>query len=132
MVRPRHSSSGFTLIEVLAALAVFSIAILALIQTSANSARTVAALETKMLAGVVADNQITLTRANTGQPSVRTGSDTQMSQKFDYRVETTTTDVPNFFRITVKVRRADDEQVITTRTAFFTPTNLLTLQGATP
>ena len=108
--RGANKETGFTLIEVLAALVIFSVAIIGLIQAGAQSTRTVTALESKLLAGIVADNQIILTRSRPVTLGIRTGTATQMSQTFTYRIETRTTDAPNFFRITVIVRRADAEQ----------------------
>ncbi len=52
------ATSGFTLIEVMLALAVFSIAGIALLSTSSNNARNIGHLENKMLANWVASNQL--------------------------------------------------------------------------
>ena len=49
---------GFTLIEVMLALAVFSIAGVALLSTASNNARNIGYLDTKMFAGWVASNQL--------------------------------------------------------------------------
>ncbi|GAA6172649.1 GspI family T2SS minor pseudopilin variant ExeI [Colwellia sp. KU-HH00111] len=49
---------GFTLIEVMLAMAVFSIAGLALLGASSNNARNMGHLETKMFANWVASNQL--------------------------------------------------------------------------
>lgn len=58
----KNSSSkkalGFTLIEVMLAMAVFSIAGVALLSTSANNARNISYLENKMFANWVAANQL--------------------------------------------------------------------------
>ncbi len=52
---------GFTLLEVMLALAVFSIAGIALLSTASNNARNVGYLESKMLANWVASNQLVAT-----------------------------------------------------------------------
>lgn len=49
---------GFTLIEVMLALAVFSIAGVALLSTASNNARNIGYLESKMFANWVASNQL--------------------------------------------------------------------------
>jgi len=49
---------GFTLIEVMLALAVFSIAGIALLSTANNNARNISYLESKMFANWVASNQL--------------------------------------------------------------------------
>jgi len=51
-------SLGFTLIEVMIALAVFSIAVVALLGAASNNARNIGHLESKMFANWVASNQL--------------------------------------------------------------------------
>jgi len=53
----RGDEQGFTLIEVMVALAVFGLAVLALLNLAGENVRTVSAAETRVLATVVADNQ---------------------------------------------------------------------------
>ncbi|MFC7290356.1 type II secretion system minor pseudopilin GspI [Hirschia litorea] len=53
--------AGFTLIEVLAALSVFAIAALGLIHVSSENTHGARAIEERMLATIVADNEMTLT-----------------------------------------------------------------------
>lgn len=54
----KSTSKGFTLIEVMLALAVFSIAGIALLSTASNNARNIGYLESKMFANWVASNQL--------------------------------------------------------------------------
>ena len=49
-------AAGFSLIEMLVALAVFSLAVLGLLNLSGESTRTAVAIEERVLAAVVADN----------------------------------------------------------------------------
>lgn len=60
MMNKKHSSTrqGFTLIEVMLAMAVFAIAGIALLGASSNNARNIGHLENKMLANWVASNQL--------------------------------------------------------------------------
>lgn len=54
---PRHGNvAGFSLIEMLVALAVFALAVLGLMNLSGESTRTAVAIEERVLAAVVADN----------------------------------------------------------------------------
>ncbi len=110
--------AGFTLVEVLAALLIFSLAIVGLSQTGTLSARSVAALDDKMLAGIVADNVLTEARYTRLQTGSRTGQEAQMSRDFDWELETLETDVDGFFQMVVRVRKADDSQVLMERIAF--------------
>lgn len=57
-VTKSQKSHGFTLIEVMLALAVFSIAGIALLSTASNNARNIGYLESKMFANWVASNQL--------------------------------------------------------------------------
>lgn len=54
----KRKALGFTLIEVMLALAVFSIAGIALLSAASNNARNIGYLETKMFADWVASNQL--------------------------------------------------------------------------
>lgn len=53
---PRRRTAGFSLIEMLVALAVFALAVLGLLNLAGESTRTAVAIEEKLLAAVVADN----------------------------------------------------------------------------
>lgn len=112
--------SGFTLVEVLAALMVFSFGIIGLTSAGTQSVRAVSALDHKMLAGIVADNQIIVTRRDDLRLGARVGETEQMSRKFEYRVTTAKTDVEGFFRITAEVRLQDQDQVLVFREAYRT------------
>lgn len=59
--RQLKKSFGFTLIEVMLAMAVFSIAGIALLSTATNNARNIGYLEDKMFANWVAANQLVAT-----------------------------------------------------------------------
>lgn len=53
----RRAQGGFSLIELLVALAVFSIAVVALLNLTGESTRTAASLEERAMAAVVAENR---------------------------------------------------------------------------
>lgn len=59
--RPSKKTLGFTLIEVMLAMAVFSIAGIALLSAATNNARNIGYLEDKMFANWVAANQLVAT-----------------------------------------------------------------------
>jgi general secretion pathway protein I len=109
---------GFTLIEVLAALLIFSVAIIGLSHSGTESVRAVSALDNKMLAGVVADNQLILARQDPAKVGMRTGQETAMSRNFTYDIETTKTETSGFYQLVVKVRAKNNEHVLIERTAF--------------
>ncbi|MEP1229384.1 MAG: type II secretion system minor pseudopilin GspI [Litorimonas sp.] len=115
---PEMQEAGFTLIEVLAALLIFSIAIIGLSQAGAQSARAVSALDSKMLAGIVADNQLVLARGREIETGLIEGETNQLSRRFKYTTQTRTSDIPQLFQITVKVIDPNTTQVLEQRIGF--------------
>lgn len=112
------SERGFTLIEVLAALLVFSIAILGLTRSGTESVRAITVIEHKSYAGIVADNQLVRARLKPLETGVETGEDRAAGRDYEWRLETRETDNAGFFRMVVTVREKNKEQDIITRTAF--------------
>ncbi len=112
---------GFTLIEVLAALTIFSVAIVGLIQLNTQSIKTVASLESKMLAGIIADNVIVEARREKLKLGETDGEETAKGRPFIWVQETTETEMENFYRIVVTVRDKTGEQILIERTAFRGP-----------
>ena len=112
------SDSGFTLIEVLASLLIFSIAIIGLTKAGSEGARAIFVIEGKMLASVVADNQLILSRLDRLETGTKRDEETVMSRNFEFEVETAETEVENFYRLIVRVTPEDSEQILITRTAF--------------
>lgn len=118
-MRPmRKTETGFSLIEVLAALVVFSVSIIGLTHAGTQSTQTVAVLQDRTLAAIVADNQMVQTRVNPPRLGIRQGEETQLGVLFSYRLETVETEVPTFFKTQVTVTRDGQSQVIASRTAF--------------
>ncbi|MBS7458926.1 type II secretion system minor pseudopilin GspI [Coralloluteibacterium stylophorae] len=56
-MRADRVRAGFTLVEMLVALAVFGFAVVALLHLAGENTRTAVALETRTLAGIVAENR---------------------------------------------------------------------------
>ena len=113
--------SGFSLIEVLAAMVIFTVAILGLSHAATESVRGAAAIENKTLGSIVADNQLTLGRHEQRiQVGVRRGESVQMGREFEWSVETIETGIANFFQLVVTVSDPSDEKVYVRRTAFVT------------
>ena len=103
MKRPHKSEAGFTLIEVLAAMVIFSVAILGLSHANTQSLRGGAAIEAKTLAGIVADNQLIVARYKDIEKGVRRGTAEQMGREFDWVMETSDTGIPNFLQMEISV-----------------------------
>ena len=100
---------GFTLVEVLVALAIIAIGMAAVIGALGSSASTVSYLRDKTFAQWVALNQIATLRLS-GQmtPVGNSDGDSDFAgRKWHWRREVTATQVPGVVRIDVKVRPAD-------------------------
>lgn len=109
---------GFTLVEVLAALLIFSFAIIGLTRAGTESVRAVSVLKDKSYAGIVADNQLIRARIKPLEVGVKTGEESVSGKAYDWRIETSKTESAGFYRLIVTVNEVDSEQIIITRTAF--------------
>lgn len=114
----RSTTDGFTLIEVLAALLIFSLAIIGLTAAGTESARSVTAIEQKMLAGIVADNVLTQARFERLEVGSRRGEEAQMGRDFEWDLETTTTEADGFYQFNVRVSLDGQDQILVERTAY--------------
>lgn len=113
-----HSDSGFTLIEVLAALVVFSVAIVGLTHAGTQSLKTVSALQQKSLAGIVADNQLILSRDARLVVGRKTGKSVQMGLELEWALTTQTTEIEGLYLLNVEVKLENGEQILSQRTAY--------------
>ena len=104
-----RARGGFTLIEVLVALAIAAIGLAAVLAVVTNSARNATYLRDKVYASWIGQNVITELRIGTTMPSVdRTSGDVEFAgQKWKWEQTVTQTDVPGIRRIDVAVRFAD-------------------------
>jgi len=101
--------SGFTLIEVLVALAIVAIGMAAVLGTLTSSASTVVYMRDKSLANWVALNHIAEQRLRPQMPQLgNTDGDVEFAgQKWHWRQETVATAVKGMVRMYVHVRPAD-------------------------
>lgn len=109
----RHPSrvargTGFTLIEVLVALAIAAIGLASVLAIVTNSARNASALRDRTFAGWIAANRLTETRLEQALPSVdRTTGDLDFAgQKWAWERTVTQTQIPGLRRVDVRVRFA--------------------------
>jgi general secretion pathway protein I len=110
--RPRTpSSSGFTLIEVLAALVIVSLGMMAVIQAVSQTASNSSYLRDKTIAHWVAMNRLTEVRLEQGAPKVdKTSDEVEMAgREWRWTMEVTQTPVETMRRIDISVRPADGE-----------------------
>jgi general secretion pathway protein I len=98
-------SSGFTLVEVLVALAIAAIALAAVSRSAATSSATAAELKLRMLAGFVAQNRLGELEARRAWPPVGAsdGFERQAGVDFWWHVEVFATQHPMLRRVEVQV-----------------------------
>ena len=113
---PMRRAEGFTLLELLVALAVFSLAALALLNLGGEGARSAAIVESRLLADIVAENRAieSLYQPLAMLQSVREGEDDQGDRAWHWRREMAATE-DGLWRIRVQVREAGSRQVVAER-----------------
>jgi general secretion pathway protein I len=101
-------SAGFTLVEVLVALAVISIALLAALRAAGQATNTAGELRTRLLAGWVAQNMLAEHRARGDWLSIgiRRGHANEGGATFAWREEVIATPNPSFRRLDIFISRA--------------------------
>lgn len=102
---------GFTLIEVLVALAIVAIALLAAMRAAQQGTSNVEALRARLLGAWVADNRLSEHRARGAWLPVGTvrGQQQQAGIVFQWREEVSATANPNFRRVDILVFTGSDE-----------------------
>jgi general secretion pathway protein I len=103
--RRRNRAAGFTLVEVLVALAIVAIALLAALRAAAQGTVNVDELRARLLAGWVAENRLAEHRARGDwlPLGIQRGSEREAGIEFGWREEVIATPHPAFRRIDVFV-----------------------------
>ena len=116
----RTAEAGFTLIELLVALAVFSLAVLALLNVSGENVRTAGAIEARVLAGVVADNRAVeaLTSAQPPPVGVGAGQEAAGGRLWRWSRVVTPTAEPALLRVDIRVAAAESPKTVAEVTLF--------------
>ena len=102
---------GFTLVEVLVALAIISIALLAALRVAAGGTNSVGELRARLLAGWVAENVLAESRARGEWPAlgIQRGTQRQGGIEFAWREEIIGTPNVAFRRVDIRVFAAPEE-----------------------
>lgn len=106
--RCRAHTRGFTLVEVLVALAVVAIALTAGLQATGSLTRLSERQQGQLLAQLCADNQLAKVRLAKTLPGIGTSTETcaQAGQVLDVAIDVLPTPNPNFRRVDVRVKAA--------------------------
>lgn len=112
---------GFTLIEVLVALAIISVALLAALRAAGQGTNSVRELRSRVFAGWVAQNLLATQRARGDWPPLGTqrGTESQGGIEFVWREEIVATPNPAFHRVNVTVSPVTDELHVLARLTGF-------------
>lgn len=116
----RSATRGFSLIELLVALAVFALVVVGLLNLAGESVRTAVHVEESVLAGIVADNiaaEAQLLEA-TMLASPAQGSERLGDRDWRWRRTAAATGSDGLLRIDVEVMRPDDDGVIASVSVF--------------
>ncbi len=104
---------GFTLIEVMVALAVVALAIPALLFTLNQQIDGTAYLRDRSLAQLVASNRLAELRLSlrSGQQNLRgriSGSENMAGREWFWQIQSQSTEIPNFSRVELQIRARED------------------------
>jgi general secretion pathway protein I len=104
-----RAARGFTLIEVLVALAIVAIGMAAVLESLTSSANTTMFLQDKTFAGWVALNRIETVRLSGTVPEAGTSNDdiSYAGQSWEWQQKVTNTQIPGMVQIEVDVKPAD-------------------------
>lgn len=120
----RDRRAGFTLVEVLVALTIISIALLAALRAAGQGTGGVGELRSRLLASWVAQNLIAEHRARGDwlPLGMRRGTGRQAGIEFAWREDVVETPNPNFRRVDIQVYAPpDDSHALARLTGFVVP-----------
>lgn len=115
-----RSQSGFSLLEVVVAIAVFSLGAMATLNVLGQSGRNAEVDEARLIAGIVAENRIAEVMAMSRPPptGATRGSETALSRKWDWEMRVAPSPEPRILRIDVSVRETGRAQVLADYSSF--------------
>lgn len=115
--------SGFTLVEVLVAVAIIGLSLAAVVASIAQMIDSGNAMRERTYAAWIAQNRITeiRIRPTLPEPGNSTGTVEYANAEWTWRTVIVETGVPNLYRIDVSVSLADEDQSLRTVTGFVGP-----------
>ena len=115
-----RADEGFSLLEVVVAIAVFSLGALATLNVLGQSGRNAEADEARMIAGIVAENRIAEAMAMSQPPQTGAtrGTEAALSRNWEWEMRIGPSPEPRILRIDVSVREAGRQQVLAEYSSF--------------
>ena len=113
-----RTEDGFTLIEVLVSLAIFSLAIVGLNRAATLAVSGTTNLTVRTHAGIVADNAVVLRRLEPIEVGTERTEDRSGGIEFEVVTETAPTEQAGFFELLVRVNQAGQDRTLSERRAF--------------
>jgi general secretion pathway protein I len=112
--------AGFTLIEVMVALAIVALSLSAVVASVSQMVQAASAVQERTYANWIAQNKISEVRLSGTSPEVSETKDEVTFASVNWALSTkiSATDVENLYRVDVAVSYANDEQVVRTVTGF--------------
>jgi len=103
---------GFTLIELMVALAVLAIGMTAVLHTTSQAGHAGIFLKQKTIAHWVASNRAAELSINREwlEPGITTGTETMANQTWNWETKVQNTEVPELRRVTIRVLLDDEEK----------------------
>jgi len=119
-MKQRRSTLGFTLVEVMVALAIVSFSLTAIAASMNQMIDAANSMRERTYASWIAQNKIAELRIANAQPEVSSSSGevTYANSEWEWRAVVTETGIENFYRIDVSVSHAGSDFVVRTVTGF--------------
>ena len=109
---------GFTLVEVLMSMLIFSTAILGLLKVSTENIKNTSVLEQKQIAGMIADNVLIVETSDIPKTRLNDPAFKKMGgREWRWQVIREATGRKNFVKIKVQVREKGQDQIVLERFA---------------
>jgi general secretion pathway protein I len=115
-----RNADGFTLLEMLVALTVLSLAVLALVNLAGENSRTGVVIEERVFAGVVADNRAVEALTSPQPPALgeTSGSEAAAERMWRWTRRVSETPEPGVLRVDIAVMGEASDQVLGAVTIF--------------